>query len=296
MTFASTLQQLRKEKKITQEQLASHLGVSGQAVSKWENGSYPEGDLIPRIADFFEVSTDYLYGREQRNVTIEQQLLDALRKTEGDDYFALMDSLIWACQIGAWASNKAYYNKPYIEEGDPKTAAALINNKGFSYQSLNKNHNFHISFTEPESETGLMAWLENKPKVRKLFGYLSDEENVRILTYLYSLGYGEYAHRETISDVLGIRPEKVEKALDFLCGELAVSNNGHGPCTRIQLVGKDGKVEMAYGVDMAIGGLLFGLFAVADSYADTPCGYHMQLSNRSKSWINRKAMEENGRV
>lgn len=296
MTFASTLQQLRKEKKITQEQLASHLGVSGQAVSKWENGSYPEGDLIPKIADFFEVSTDYLYGREHRNVTIEQQVLDALQGTECDDYFALIDRLNWAFQIGAWANNKTYYNRPYLEEGAPKTAAVLTNDKGFSYQNLSKNNNFHLFFTEPEKDAGLLAWVENKPKVRKLFGFLAEEENVKILTYLYSLGYGEFASRETISKALGIRLEKVEKALDFLQTELAASGNGNGPCVMIRLVDKDGKTETAYGVDMTIGGLLFGLFAVADSYADVPCGYHMQISNRSKSWIRRKAMEENGGV
>lgn len=296
MTFASTLQQLRKERKITQEQLASHLGVSGQAVSKWENGSYPEGDLIPKIADFFEVSTDYLYGREHRNVTIEQQVLDALQGTECDDYFALMDRLNWAFQIGAWANNKAYYDRPYLEEGDPKTAAVLFSDKGFSYQSLSKNNNFHLFFTEPEKDAGLRAWVENKPKVRKLFGFLAEEENVKILTYLYSLGYGEFASRETISKALGIRLEKVEKALDFLQTELATPGSRNGPCVLIRLVDKDGKAETAYGVDMTVGGLLFGLFAVADSYADVPCGYHMQISNRSKSWIRRKAMEENGGV
>ena len=296
MTFASTLQQLRKERKITQEQLASHLGVSGQAVSKWENGSYPEGDLIPKIADFFEVSTDYLYGRERRNVTIEQQVLDALQGTESDDYFALMDRLIWAFQIGAWANNKVYSDRPYLEEGDPKTAAVLLNDKGFSYQSLSKNPNFHIFFTEPENEAGLLAWLDNKPKVRKLFGFLAEEENVKILTYLYSLGHGEYASKETISKALGIRLEKVAKALDFWQTELASSDSGNRPCDMIRLVDKDGKTETAYGVNMTIGGLLFGLFAVADSYVDTPCGYYMQISNRSKSWIRRKAMEENGGV
>ena len=279
MTFASTLQQLRKERKITQEQLASHLGVSGQAVSKWENGSYPEGDLIPKIADFFEVSTDYLYGREHRNVTIEQQVLDALQGTECDDYFALMDRLNWAFQIGAWANNKAYYDRPYLEEGDPKTAAVLFSDKGFSYQSLSKNNNFHLFFTEPEKDAGLRAWVD-----------------VKIPTYLYSLGYGEFASRETISKALGIRLEKVEKALDFLQTELATPGSGNGPCVLIRLVDKDGKAETAYGVDMTVGGLLFGLFAVADSYADVPCGYHMQISNRSKSWIRRKAMEENGGV
>ena len=63
MSFSSALQSLRKEAKVTQEELAQNLGVSAQAVSKWENGSFPEGDLIPRIADYFHVSIDYLYGR-----------------------------------------------------------------------------------------------------------------------------------------------------------------------------------------------------------------------------------------
>ena len=53
--FSSQLQKLRKESGVTQEALASHLGVSPQAVSKWENGSYPDGDLLPKIADYFSV-------------------------------------------------------------------------------------------------------------------------------------------------------------------------------------------------------------------------------------------------
>ena len=53
---------LRKSKNISQEILAQYLGVSFQAVSKWENGStMPDVTLIPAIASFFEVSTDELF-------------------------------------------------------------------------------------------------------------------------------------------------------------------------------------------------------------------------------------------
>lgn len=78
-TFSAQLQKLRKDRKVTQEQLAAHLGVSSQAVSKWENGSYPDGDLLPKIADFFDVSIDYLYGRADRDVPVTQQIINELQ-------------------------------------------------------------------------------------------------------------------------------------------------------------------------------------------------------------------------
>lgn len=53
---------LRKEKNISQEVLANYLGVSFQAVSKWETGStMPDVTVIPAIASFFRVSTDELF-------------------------------------------------------------------------------------------------------------------------------------------------------------------------------------------------------------------------------------------
>lgn len=56
---------LRKENNITQDELAKKLDVSAQAVSKWENGGAPDLDLLPRIADYFGVSIDHLFGRVQ---------------------------------------------------------------------------------------------------------------------------------------------------------------------------------------------------------------------------------------
>ncbi len=54
---------LRKENGLTQENVASLLGVTFQAVSRWENGvSYPDIELIPKIASIFQVSIDSLLG------------------------------------------------------------------------------------------------------------------------------------------------------------------------------------------------------------------------------------------
>lgn len=61
--FASRLQALRKEHQMTQERLAAQLGVTFQAVSKWENGqSFPDISLLPVLAAVFGVTIDSLLG------------------------------------------------------------------------------------------------------------------------------------------------------------------------------------------------------------------------------------------
>ena len=63
--FGERLKKLRHDNRITQEVLAEYLGISYQAVSKWENNAgFPDISLLPAIARFFSVSTDYLLGIE----------------------------------------------------------------------------------------------------------------------------------------------------------------------------------------------------------------------------------------
>jgi len=65
---------LRKAKNISQEVLANYLGVSFQAVSKWEKGeTLPDVTLIPAIASFFEVSTDDIF--DFNRLETEQKVL-----------------------------------------------------------------------------------------------------------------------------------------------------------------------------------------------------------------------------
>jgi len=63
-TIGETIAVLRKKHNMTQEALASEIGVSAQSVSKWEsNTNMPDIRLMPAIADVFGVSIDELYGR-----------------------------------------------------------------------------------------------------------------------------------------------------------------------------------------------------------------------------------------
>ena len=65
MTFAEIIMKYRKELGLTQEGLAQRLGVTNQAVSKWESGqSCPDIALLPQLADLFGITIDELFGRE----------------------------------------------------------------------------------------------------------------------------------------------------------------------------------------------------------------------------------------
>ncbi|AOT70635.1 helix-turn-helix domain-containing protein [Geosporobacter ferrireducens] len=70
MNFYEKLQKLRKRNGLSQEQLAGELGVSRQAVSKWESGQgYPEIDKIILLSDIFKVSLDDLL-REDNHIAV----------------------------------------------------------------------------------------------------------------------------------------------------------------------------------------------------------------------------------
>lgn len=69
LNIAKTLLRKRKEKGITQDELANYIGVSKAAVSKWETGqSYPDIMLLPQLAAYFNITVDALIGYEPQMV------------------------------------------------------------------------------------------------------------------------------------------------------------------------------------------------------------------------------------
>lgn len=82
MNIGTNIYMLRKEKKITQAQLAEKLGISEQAVSKWENAQCaPDISLFPIIADYFGVSIDRLFGYHMNSYAYE---VEAIMKAADD--------------------------------------------------------------------------------------------------------------------------------------------------------------------------------------------------------------------
>ena len=80
--IGENLKKLRMKKNVTQEMVAEYLGVTYQAVSRWENGAaYPDIELLPELSRFFEVSMEELMGTESdkerlRHAIEESWMLD----------------------------------------------------------------------------------------------------------------------------------------------------------------------------------------------------------------------------
>ena len=78
--IGAIIKKLRTENSITQDTLATAIGVTPQAISRWESeGGYPDIELLPALADFFSVSTDELLGyklseREEELANIKKEL------------------------------------------------------------------------------------------------------------------------------------------------------------------------------------------------------------------------------
>lgn len=90
---------MRKDRKVTQEELADAVGVSAQAVSKWENGGAPDCALLPQIADFFGVSVDALFGRSTTEYAkVEDILAKKIMETPREEKLPFLYDLCWTMQ------------------------------------------------------------------------------------------------------------------------------------------------------------------------------------------------------
>ncbi len=283
--FSCRLQKLRKQQGMTQEQLAHRLGVSPQAVSKWENGSYPEGDLIPVLADLFGVTIGCLYGREEEKPLTEQRVMDEIKammtveNKNGEDpnchpeVAERMRSLIWAMMIAPWANNKTYY-PPVEAEPGTSTAAVLTDNASFSFMCLNPDNRFFIHSLQPEQSVPEVSGMTD------LFHLLSERDMLSLLRFMLTLSPREYVSPSVAGAAVGISAERAEQLLRSVC----FGQKWNSLIQTVQNVDPQGGKRTLYGIDHNTAGLLVSLFQLARVILEPPDGYQMQIGMRSKGY------------
>lgn len=105
LNIGTTIKNLRTKKQITQKQLATYLGVTEQAISRWESGGgFPDIQLLPAIASYFSVSTDTLLGidmteRELRLAEIRRKIEEACEVGGDSSEDTVAEAREWAAQF-----------------------------------------------------------------------------------------------------------------------------------------------------------------------------------------------------
>ena len=213
----------RKALNMTQEELGKAVGVSTQAVSRWENGGAPDVALLPAIADQLGVTIDALFGREGgEKVDIHDTVARGLAGVPMKDRFDQLCRLNWTALKNMTAGKGKFPEIGYLENCEMKneeagravlaTAQAWLEG-GFMLDVHAETMSFSSIWPKPEK--GYKAYFAPREQYRKLFAVLARPGCLELLEYLNSQTYRLYVP-ETLAAVLEMPLQEIEAILEEL--------------------------------------------------------------------------------
>ena len=185
MSLSGNIKRLRLDKNLTQEQLATKLGVSAQAVSKWETSeTYPDGALLVPLANELEVSLDELFGNDAVSMAdISGRIIKLIHNTEATERFNVARDIGWQIERGLF-NCRMEIGKRYDphEIRNLKNASYILDDNGFTFIS-NGEEPFFSVFPQPAGGYG--HFLNDKDDLQKIFAALSHADTMNALICLY---------------------------------------------------------------------------------------------------------------
>ena len=185
MCLSENIKRLRLAKKLTQEQLAASLGVSAQAVSKWETSdTYPDGALLLPLAKELGVSLDELFDNDTVSMAdISNRIIRLIRHTVAEERFHVARDIGWQIQRGLFgipAELETKYDPDEIK--NQQNHSYILNDSGFTIISNGKEPFFSVF---PQPTEGFGDFLCEKEVLQKIFAALSRTHTLDALIYLY---------------------------------------------------------------------------------------------------------------
>ena len=204
-TVGKQIAALRKARGIKQEELANHVKVSTQAVSKWENCGAPDVELLPKIADFFSVSIDYLFGRDTTDYNNPQMpLCKKILETPKEERFKMTFNYCWDIEnalLGFMADRPTveHYEKAL---GNKQLYSAVINDGGFTRMGIANRLQYFLLV--PDIEDTESAFFEGIDYL-SFFKDFSDKDVFDACVFLY-----KREHSKAFTDNLLVKNLKID--------------------------------------------------------------------------------------
>ena len=188
LKIGEIISKYRKIKGYTQERLGELVGVSGQAVSKWEKGGIPDTCLLPSIAKELGVSIDMLFGTERKiSDYSKEEILDnlfdyclnkAYCNNKNDEFFEFLFETVWTMQSAFFGHESRPILKDVIEKhrGVEQITSQVIKDEGTTYLSLVEGFPiFCTVWDTPEISRKLLS----EKNFKEFFSLLGSEDGLK---------------------------------------------------------------------------------------------------------------------
>lgn len=215
------IKKYRIQKGLTQEELGNMVGVTTQAVSKWERGGSPDAEILPVLARSLGVTIDMFY--ESNNVkSIEDTLTDEILSMNHEDGFRKLFSLMWRISLGLSGLDPA--KKGFADNG--YAIDELKEKSGYHYYArasldggmidAKMDPDFTYLFFMPEPKDGYAKNFENIEELRNIFSILAEPDVLKILFFMYTR-INLPISLSLIASSTNIKKERAEKLMEKLC-------------------------------------------------------------------------------
>ena len=180
LQFSKNLVKYRKTCGLTQGQLAAKLNVTPQAVSKWENGSLPDSELLPKISGILGVSLDMLFGikQEQAEYDLDQLIIQKIRQTPPQERADLIMKLYYTT-LSAYNDYTLSAAK-FPENLELETYAELRTDYECSIARLNDDLKYCCFVKIPEN--GVDSYTEANENMIYLFSHARLQEKLSTIS------------------------------------------------------------------------------------------------------------------
>ena len=215
MPLSDNVKRFRLERGLTQEQLAVQLGVSSQAVSKWETSdTYPDGALLLPLANALGASLDELFGNESASMSdISSKIIALICNTEAKARFHVAHDIAWQIQRGLFNCRAAIDTKYDPNDLKERTYSSFImDDFGFTLASNGKEPFFSIF---SEREEGFGNFLNSADELQGIFAALSHKDTMKAIVYLYRKS--KYIFESTVlAEACEIADDRIDAVMDDL--------------------------------------------------------------------------------
>ena len=210
----------RKAKGYTQERLGELVGVSGQAVSKWENGGIPDTYLLPAIANTLDVSIDHLFGTEKKVTDFSQdEILDILFeyckntchfKNKEFDKHKFIFEMLWTVHC-AYMGNDERCSLQYaidVNKGNPQVTSQIIDDKGTTYLTLVENFQFFCAVLD---NSEISKKILSEEHFVQFFSLLASEAGLKAVLFSQSSTESSQYTAQAMAKKIGISQEEFNR-------------------------------------------------------------------------------------